>query len=109
MSNAVIASNADAIFDAFFAAGMADAAKFMLDADSIAVDCSVLVDRDVRLAGYESRVANRAVAITCRIADTGVPERGSVFVVGAERFVVDSIEEQREDVAVCLVLAEGAP
>lgn len=109
MTNPALSQITSDVVSAFLDAGMADAATFAINAIATPVACTVLVDRDMQLAGYESRVANRTVAITCMTAQTGVPVRGSVFVVGAERWVVDSIVEQKEDIAVCLVIAEVAP
>ncbi len=109
MTNPFLTTFDDLAMDAFLGAGMADNASYVAQPGAAAVDCRVLVDRDVEAFGFDSRVASRMVVIHALVAEVGSPKRGAVFTVGAERFVVDALIDADEGSVSVQVHLEAAP
>ena len=85
-------------------AGLRDSAIYT-PAGGGAIACTVLVDRGLSLQNAETgAVTNDQTTITAYLADIGDrPERGARFVIGAETFVVDSVQSADESRVVCIV------
>lgn len=99
----------NAEFDAIFApaakaARLGDTATFT-QAGGSPVACTVLVDRGLTVQNAETGgITNDQTTITAYLADIGDrPERGARFVIGAETFVVDSVQSADESRVVCIV------
>jgi hypothetical protein len=93
------------IFSCLKGAGLADAAFYTPSTGGAAVACGVFVDRGLNLQNATtSEVINDAVTITAFVTEIGAPpKQGAVFVIGSERFTVDSISNKDESRYICIV------
>lgn len=93
MTNPGLAALDDACFAVFFDAGLADDAVFYRAGDGVGIPCKVLLDRSILFQNQTSDIASHGTAITVRRSEIGRddPDSGSLFVIGCETFVVDSL------------------
>jgi hypothetical protein len=88
-----------------FASALACDATFTPQGGS-SVGCSVIVNRGVLLqpSGMDTQVFERGTTIEAMLSEIGAePNRGDVFVIGAETFTVQSIDSNDGDTVVAVV------
>lgn len=101
MSHAIFAASIQDIFNS----PLGDDAVFT-PAGGVAISCRVIVNRSVLLqpAGMDAQVYERGTTIEAILADlVNEPNRGDVFVIGAETFTVQSIDSNDGDTVVAVV------
>jgi hypothetical protein len=103
MTNAFLARFARAADAAFTRAGLADTATYKQTPQSETVPCVVMIDRDVQQVGTETETADKLTTLRVSSASVLRPVNGSTFIVGAETFVVESLEASDEAYHVCIV------
>lgn len=84
-----------ALRDIFDDPNMAVDALFTRDGGA-GVNCRVILDRDILLQpnAMSAQVCERGTAIEAILSDVGaVPERGDMFIIGAETFTVQAIDK----------------
>lgn len=57
----------------------------------VAQGIELIIDRNLQHAGPDGVFLSTAVGITCRNAQVGAVNRGGLFVIGSDRFVVETI------------------
>lgn len=57
----------------------------------VALGIELIIDRNLQHAGPDGVFLSTAVGITCRNAQVGAVNRGGLFVIGSDRFVVETI------------------
>lgn len=88
-----------------FASALGSDATFTPQGGSL-IGCSVIINRNVLLqpAGMDTQVFGRGTTIEAMLSEIITePNRGDVFVVGAETFTVQSIESNDGDTVTMIV------
>lgn len=57
----------------------------------VAQGIELIIDRNLQQAGPDGVFLSNAVGITCRNVEVGGVNRGGLFVIGGDRFVVETI------------------
>lgn len=89
---------------AFQGVGLAHDAQYTRSTGGPSIPCKVYIDRSVVLQGTQGQVISDGVTITAFAVDVGAsPSPGARFVIGAETFTVDSLNNKDESRFVCVV------